>query len=158
MGIFDNANDLLDRETARMGKVVKAASLKSQLKELRKQRTAAMARLGEAVYPQIKDDASFRGAFKALLDCIEDIDRQINGFQYDIAALDRRDALIASELICLNCGQTISENDQFCPNCGSRVENAVSAGANGEHCPRCGTVAEEGHAFCVECGSKISSL
>ena len=63
-------------------------------------------------------------------------------------------------MICKNCGNIIDDGDQFCGECGARVESGASAGgssAAGGVCPRCGNVSNPGDTFCGICGSMLGS-
>ncbi|MBQ7704232.1 MAG: zinc ribbon domain-containing protein [Selenomonadaceae bacterium] len=51
--------------------------------------------------------------------------------------------------ICPNCGEEISNNQNFCPNCGA----AVSIKKN--ICRNCGATIEAGKKFCGECGTPV---
>ena len=156
MGFLDNANDLLNRETAKVGRAAKVASLNSQLKELNRQKSAAMSRLGAALYSIHKDDSTVREPNKALFECIEGIDTQIRSTQFDIAALERQNAIGSEDgEVCPRCGQPITADDAFCPGCGSKLEIQLKAAATGDACPKCGFELGEGEVFCMKCGYKV---
>lgn len=51
-------------------------------------------------------------------------------------------------MICKECGADLMENDQFCPECGTRVIKEM-------RCPDCGAVLREGTKFCHKCGRLV---
>ena len=157
MGFLDNANNLLNKETAKVGRAAKTASLNAQLKDLEKQKTTAFAHLGAALYPRFRNDPAVRSANDALFSCIEGIDAQINSIQFDMAAIERQNAMMAAPgAICPRCGQQISDSDAFCPGCGTRIEKAQAPARTANCCPRCGSAYEPGQTFCMQCGNRLS--
>ncbi len=47
---------------------------------------------------------------------------------------------------CVNCGQPLKEDAQFCGQCGAAVR----------HCAKCGALLKEGAAFCGQCGASAN--
>ena len=52
--------------------------------------------------------------------------------------------------ICPNCGEELSDNQNFCPNCGEAVSFKKST-----KCRICGAEIESGKKFCGECGTPV---
>ena len=52
--------------------------------------------------------------------------------------------------ICPNCGEELSDNQNFCPNCGEAVSFKKST-----KCRICGAEIEAGKKFCGECGTPV---
>ena len=50
---------------------------------------------------------------------------------------------------CVECGNAISADAKFCPNCGAKQQNAAAA------CPACGEAVAPGAKFCANCGQKL---
>lgn len=55
---------------------------------------------------------------------------------------------------CTKCGQHLTEEAKFCPNCGTRVEKQQSNG----FCTICGTRLEPSARFCPSCGVKVEQI
>jgi len=51
---------------------------------------------------------------------------------------------------CENCGTTLGNEQEFCPNCGTRKSAQTIT-----VCSKCGTELQEGQEFCSQCGQKI---
>ena len=54
---------------------------------------------------------------------------------------------------CVNCGQEIPDNSQFCGYCGTKVEPKLSAK---RFCPSCGKELKANAKFCTSCGASIA--
>ena len=66
--------------------------------------------------------------------------------------------------VCGDCGATLSPDDKFCPQCGSRIENSTAAethhGSPESQAIRCGVCGKAVHAgamFCESCGASMQS-
>lgn len=60
---------------------------------------------------------------------------------------------------CQNCAQEISENNKFCPLCGSPQTPApVSRPSSAARCPACGGGVKAGQAFCMSCGAGLAGI
>lgn len=53
--------------------------------------------------------------------------------------------------ICPSCGESNSDDNKFCVNCGCKLENM------GKVCPNCGYGNAEGSKFCVNCGNNLEA-
>jgi hypothetical protein len=51
-------------------------------------------------------------------------------------------------LTCASCGENISEEYRFCPECGETIESIGT-------CPRCTARLKPGNTFCTECGLNL---
>ena len=51
---------------------------------------------------------------------------------------------------CPKCGTPQPVTQQFCGNCGSRMEEGIT-------CPKCGAFSKKGTKFCPECGTALSA-
>ncbi|MCD8915464.1 PrsW family intramembrane metalloprotease [Staphylococcus simulans] len=58
---------------------------------------------------------------------------------------------------CLNCGQTINENDKFCMSCGADLELQRVERKNSITCPSCASEVDEHDKFCGKCGYDLNS-
>ena len=54
------------------------------------------------------------------------------------------------EVLCPNCGATISKGKKFCGNCGTKIVMDLK-----RTCPSCGAEIAEGKKFCGMCGTKL---
>lgn len=53
---------------------------------------------------------------------------------------------------CVNCGQEIPDNSQFCGYCGTKVEPKLSSK---RFCPSCGKELKTNAKFCTSCGASV---
>lgn len=53
-------------------------------------------------------------------------------------------------MFCKHCGKQLSENAQFCPNCGWERYVPVPF-----KCENCGTIIPKGSEFCTKCGWSV---
>ena len=51
---------------------------------------------------------------------------------------------------CKNCGAKITENDQYCPDCGKQLQKTSL-----NFCPNCGEALEKNVKFCGSCGYQL---
>ncbi len=62
---------------------------------------------------------------------------------------------------CQNCVREISDNNKFCPFCGSpqnRAAAPVQQPAAAVKCPGCGAGIKAGQAFCMNCGTRLPGM
>lgn len=57
-------------------------------------------------------------------------------------------------VFCSKCGQVLSEKQQFCPNCGNKVNQARES----MFCVKCGSTVEQDQKYCPNCGNKMPSM
>lgn len=60
------------------------------------------------------------------------------------------DKEVKKEAVCLNCGATLSEEQLFCPKCGTAREIVKE-----NICSKCGAKMEDGQMFCTKCGQRV---
>lgn len=60
---------------------------------------------------------------------------------------------------CLNCGESVSENDKFCMHCGSDIEAQKQQMAENQvkTCPTCANQVDVNDKFCAKCGYAFDS-
>ena len=58
----------------------------------------------------------------------------------------------AAQAVCSSCGYPLSENQGFCPHCGT-----ARAVPRARHCAACGTPLQDGQAFCSKCGARADA-
>ena len=54
--------------------------------------------------------------------------------------------------VCASCGAALDENDLFCMECGTPVDQKNEKKDNRKFCPQCGNVLDENAIFCDVCG------
>src|SRR5699024_2153475 len=63
-------------------------------------------------------------------------------------------------MICANCSVAVGENDKFCINCGTNLEETSIKSENiiqnENACPMCNTSIEVGDKFCTGCGHNLN--
>lgn len=52
---------------------------------------------------------------------------------------------------CPKCGSIVPPNNNFCPNCGFKMQQATQT----VKCPKCGAEVQEGAKFCPNCGNPM---
>ena len=66
------------------------------------------------------------------------------------------DSSDSKNVICKNCGEQLSENTKFCPNCGTKNTSQELEVKKNKFCSECGSKVAIGAKFCPECGAKIN--
>lgn len=61
-------------------------------------------------------------------------------------------------LVCVNCGTALSEGQNFCFNCGAKVETPKEEAPAVNQCANCGNQLPDGAAFCVHCGTPVGGV
>ena len=62
------------------------------------------------------------------------------------------------EEYCKNCGTALSEDTNFCPDCGFKVEKpTLKKDENMNFCPNCGEKLEDSEYFCQHCGVNLTN-
>lgn len=144
MGIFDSAQDLLNRGMAATERGTRMVSLKAQLGDAERQRDKALMAFGESVYRAAVEDPSLRVGREELFADVEAAYGLIADISHDILAVEDegRAARAAAE-------QAKDEG---------RAEAPVEAVSEGRlyACPSCGADVEGGHKFCSSCGSSLT--
>ncbi len=161
MGIFDTAQDFINRGVASAERGGKTISLKVELADAGRQREQAYARLGEQVFATMGTDAAFRVGREELLDevqvCVDkcaEIEARIAHIEAQGAAA--RAAAPASSRPCPGCGSAVSTGYKFCPACGAAVpESEPAPQSTGKTCPSCGFTTEGYGRFCMKCGTRL---
>lgn len=65
---------------------------------------------------------------------------------------------------CINCGQDLPANAQFCPNCGTKVDNTFESNRKTvfegtiHKCPSCGEVIDYLSSTCKSCGFEFRNM
>lgn len=62
-----------------------------------------------------------------------------------------------NSLSCSKCKKSVTDNDKFCPHCGSPVVADSPVEKTTIQCPKCNYENEEGAAFCEKCGASLST-
>ena len=144
MGIFDSAQDLLNRGMAATERGTRMVSLKAQLGDAERQRDKALMAFGESVYRAAVEDPSLRVGREELFADVEAAYGLIADISHDILAVEDegRAARAAAE-------QAKVEG---------RAEAPAEAVSEGRlyACPSCGADVEGGHKFCSSCGSSLT--
>ncbi len=73
--------------------------------------------------------------------------------------LEQEPELEPAKRKCPNCGAELGDDDLFCMECGTKIEEpaAQSAAApTGKKCPNCGADLGDDDIFCMECGTKVN--
>ena len=61
-----------------------------------------------------------------------------------------------SSTTCKSCGEPLSANAKFCPNCGTKNVQEEVTKTKKKFCSECGAQVAEGAKFCGECGCKVN--
>lgn len=168
MGFFDNASSLLNKGVANAGRGTKAISLKAQIADLGRSRSALMSQLGESLYEETRSNASFRAGRETIYASIENLDAQRAALQQELAAIEQQmhaeaiaqaaasaaSPVVAGDRSCQVCGTQLGASDQFCCNCGTHYEPPA---VQGRVCVACGKTLGPDDAFCMNCGTPVGA-
>ena len=56
---------------------------------------------------------------------------------------------------CQKCGKELAPDDEFCTQCGIKVEKAAPPGEEKAYCSKCGNELTPGEGFCSHCGAPV---
>ncbi len=70
--------------------------------------------------------------------------------------------MATANLVCGDCGKVLSQGDNFCPQCGARVEHTapvggadISGSTSTVRCAACGNLVNTNSNFCESCGALL---
>jgi len=58
-------------------------------------------------------------------------------------------------MFCIECGQELNSDSEFCFKCGAKA--AISTDESGGFCIQCGKKLPEDATFCIDCGAKVTA-
>ena len=61
---------------------------------------------------------------------------------------------LPEQACCPRCGQAISEGQQFCSNCGEKIDMSQKS----KHCVKCGASVDPTQKYCPNCGNKMPEV
>lgn len=121
--------------------------------------------LGEATYRLFQAGQVEQPELVQLCQALRDLENQIADKQAEIERMKQEQAPIpapgpSGALACNNCRAPLSQDDAFCPQCGTKVDIPASSWAAAvpgpRTCPTCGEVVAEGAAYCGSCRTHVS--
>lgn len=106
--------------TSKAGEAMEIQKLKSQIRSLERENDSDLAELGLAVYDQFKDGAELGEEAAGLCEAIQSREESIAECMQKISDLK-------GDYECEECGQTLGKGMAYCPYCGAKAPEIVSA-------------------------------
>lgn len=69
----------------------------------------------------------------------------------EVSQIQKEDEEKKPEKVCPDCGYEGGKKDEFCPKCGTDLEEVIK-------CPNCGAEADEDDKFCSKCGNELQEM
>lgn len=160
MGLFDSAQDFLNRGVASAERGTKALSLKAQLGELNHRRERACGQLGESLFEATCGDAALREGREELFAAIEEIDKQLKELNAQIVDLEEESAAARAEAARIDAARAEAARAQVAQVAArimpsAQAEIASQAEPAAWPCPTCGASVAAEYRFCTSCGSSL---
>lgn len=129
MGVFDDLSNVFGKAQAQATRIADTASVKFKLSEAERKRRDCMARLGESLYGEVRENPSLREGREALLADIAQHDADCVQLRSELDRIAKEAAEAkASAYACPVCGGTLVAGARFCPTCGAQMQPPASAG------------------------------
>ncbi len=156
MAFYDNLGKRIQQTGQgaidRTKKGAEVARLNSSINGLAKDMSKQYEELGRAYYDKFAasgaydpDMAVFFQELDAKMSQVEDCKDQIRSLK--------------GYRKCPVCGEDISADAMYCPNCGTKQEPIVAESpAAGRVCPNCGAELEDDQIFCTVCGTNVENV
>jgi hypothetical protein len=161
--IFEKVKDKVDEGisslTTKSKEAIELAKLRSQFRQLEKDKDEKLKELGLLVYEMVRMDIFSEQKIKQVCPAIGEIDRQLVMTETEIRRIS--EASSTGSAIFLGqceCGAGLTANQKFCASCGRDVSGLIAQfnkpTENAKCCSTCGSEIKETAKFCGKCGAK----
>lgn len=160
---FDKVKDKVDAGistiTTKSKETIELAKLRSQMRQLEKEKDEKLKEFGRLVYDMVRRDAYNEQKIKEYCPIIGEIDRQLVAVETEIKKIHEASSSgIVNYVAVCECGSGLMANQKFCASCGldvsalvNQIKNPVE---NAKPCSICGSEIKEAAKFCGKCGAK----
>ena len=170
MAFFDKLNKLVKDTGDKANELLEIGKLNAKISTERSAISTIKEQMGEYVWSKYQEGAAFDeqlseycASIQASLEAIAEIQAQIEEIK---APKEEPTPAAPAVPTCPACGNQVSEEAKFCPDCGAKLEVPVPAEAPVEEapaeeptqiqCPECEAMNPVGTNFCSGCGTKLN--
>jgi hypothetical protein len=160
---FDKIKDKVDEGissiTTKSKETIELAKLRSQLRQLEKEKEEKLKDLGRLVYDMVRMDVYNEQKIKQFCPPIGEIDRQLVMTDAEIRRIQEASSAVGENYVAVcECGAGLMTNQKFCVSCGRDVSGIIDQikkpMENTKSCSTCGSEIKETAMFCGKCGAK----
>ncbi len=127
-----------------------AAKAKKMISQLSNQKGKLLIDLGQAVYLEYRKGAFQHSEVANRASGIEEVDIAIHDYLVQLKEYSNS----PQQTQTCECGTKLSDSDQFCPNCGTKVTKQEEVEQDLKQCHNCQHDIPMDANFCSACGSK----
>ena len=160
---FDRVKDKVDvgisTITTKSKETIELAKLRSQLRQLEKEKEEKLKELGRLVYDMVRMDAYNEEKIKQFCPVIGELDRQLVAVEDEIKRIHEASQSRGVNYVAnCECGAAILADQKFCASCGRDVSGLIDQikkpTENIKPCSTCGSEIKDTAKFCGKCGAK----
>jgi hypothetical protein len=132
---------------------VKLFQSQSEISELQNKELELYAKIGQKVYPAVKDQTEYSDLI-AELDFtqkkLKSVQEELQAAQNNKSEQEQKEQALLKSRTCPNCETLNPEGVKFCQECGARLNLSDKV-----KCAGCGAEYPAGTRFCGECGRQL---
>lgn len=157
--VKDKVDEGISSITTKSKETIELAKLRSQFRQLEKDKDEKLKELGSLVYDMVRMDVFNEQKIKQVCPTIGEIDRQLVITETEIRRISEASSTGSEIFIAqCECGSGLTANQKFCASCGRDVSGLIAQvnkpTENTKLCSTCGSEIKETAKFCGKCGAK----
>lgn len=157
--VKDKVDEGISSITTKSKETIELAKLRSQLRQLEKEKEEKLKELGRLVYDMVRMDAYSEQKIIKYCPPIGEIDRKLVMTETEIKRIQEASSGGSGNYVAVcECGAGLMTNQKFCASCGRDVSGIIDQikkpMENTRPCSSCGSEIKEMAKFCGKCGAK----
>ena len=157
--VKDKVDEGISTITTKSKETIELAKLRSQMRQLEKDKEDKLKELGRQVYDMVRMDVYNEQKIKQFCPPIGEIDRQLVMTEAEIRRIQEASSSGSGNYVAVcECGAGLMTNQKFCASCGRDVSGLIDQikkpTENTKPCSTCGSEIKEMAMFCGKCGAK----
>ncbi len=157
--VKDKVDEGISTITTKSKEALELAKLRSQMRQLEKDKEEKISALGRLVYDMARMDAYSEEKINQFCQRLRETDRQLVLTETEIRRLQEPSLSEGGHFDgSCECGAGLTANQKFCASCGRDVSGLIDQikkpTENSRPCSTCGSEIKETAKFCAKCGTK----